>query len=94
MSGLQELFKFLIVVKRISNNDMEIQYIMGSKRKNKREKMGKSAFNTKQQIYKPGDLLIEEHIINFDVINSTAEQVRELLAWLQLELKAMRNIKK
>lgn len=38
------------------------------------------------------NLPIEEHILNFDVLHSTAEQARELVAWLQLEIKAIRNI--
>lgn len=56
--------------------------------------MGEFDLNIKQHVYRPVDLSIEEHILNFDVLNSTAEQARELLAWLQLELKAMRNIHK
>lgn len=67
---------------------------MSSKRTNKRNKMGEFDLNIKQHVYRPVDLSIEEHILNFDVLNSTAEQARELLAWLQLELKAMRNIHK
>ena len=59
---------------------------------NKRNKMGKFDLNIKQQVYKPVDLPIEEYILNFDVLNSTAEQARELVAWLQLEIKAIRNI--
>lgn len=40
------------------------------------------------------NLPIEEHILNFDVLHSTAEQARELVAWLQLELKAIRSVHK
>lgn len=42
----------------------------------------------------PNYFPIEKYILNFDVLNSTAEQARELVAWLQLELIAMRNIYK
>lgn len=56
--------------------------------------MDKFDLNIKQLVYKPTDFPIEEYILNFDVLNSTAKQARELLAWLQLELKAMRNIHK
>lgn len=56
--------------------------------------MGEFDLNIKQHVYRPVDLPIEEHILNFDVLNSTAEQARELLAWLQLELKAIRSVHK
>lgn len=59
---------------------------------NKRNKKGEFDLNIKQYVYKPVDLAIEEHILSFDVLNSTAEQARELVAWLQLEIKAIRNI--
>lgn len=53
--------------------------------------MGEFDFNIKQQVYKPVDLPIEKYILNFDVLHSTAEQARELVAWLQLEIKATQN---
>lgn len=57
-------------------------------------KEAKFASKIKQRKYTSNDLPIEEHILNFDVLYSTAEQARELVAWLQLELIAMRNIQK
>ncbi|MCD8253528.1 MAG: hypothetical protein LUD40_16725 [Phocaeicola dorei] len=68
---------------------------MNRKETNERKRMSKNNLSLEHQEYKlNGNLPIEEHILNFDVLNSTAEQARELVAWLQLELKAMRNIHK
>lgn len=52
-----------------------------------------SASRIKQHNYELEDFPVEEYILNFDVLNSTAEQARELVAWLQLELKLQQNMK-
>lgn len=39
-------------------------------------------------------ILVEKSILEFDVLNAPENEARELLAWLQLELTAMRNIHK
>ncbi len=54
--------------------------------------MSKNNLSLEHQKYKLDEnLSIEEHILNFDVLHSTAEQARELVAWLQLEIKATQN---
>lgn len=32
--------------------------------------------------------IIKEYLLNFDVLNSTGQEARDLIAWLQLEIKA------
>lgn len=55
--------------------------------------MSKNDLRIRQQSYRSDKFPVEEYILNFDVLNSTAKQARELIAWLQLELKATRNMK-
>ena len=64
---------------------------MSRERTNNKKRMDKYSFKTKQRDYKVDTLSIEKYILNFDVLDSTAEQARELVAWLQLELKVMQN---
>ena len=61
---------------------------MKRKKWNKGERMGKSVLNIKRQPC----ISIDEYILNFDVLNSTPEQARELVAWLQVELKIRQKV--
>lgn len=38
--------------------------------------------------------LVERYLLNFDVMNKSGEEARELIAWLQLELKTNNKRKK
>lgn len=38
--------------------------------------------------------LVERYLLNFDVMNKSGEEARELIAWLQLELKTHNKLMK
>lgn len=38
--------------------------------------------------------LVEKSLLNFDVMNKSGEEARELIAWLQLELKTHNKLMK
>lgn len=37
--------------------------------------------------------LVERYLLDFDVMNRSGEEARELIAWLQLELKTHNGLK-
>lgn len=66
-----------------------------NKKKNKETNMNICNMSIEEQNQRNNTyILVEKSILEFDVLNAPENEARELLAWLQLELIAMRNIHK
>lgn len=66
-----------------------------NKKKNKETNMNICNMSIEEQNQRNNTyILVEKSILEFDVLNAPENEARELLAWLQSELIAMRNIHK
>lgn len=66
-----------------------------NKKKNKETNMNICNMSIEEQNYRNNTyILVEKSILEFDVLNAPENEARELLAWLQLELKLNKKERK
>lgn len=66
-----------------------------NKKKNKETNVNMCNMSIEEQNYRNNTyILVEKSILEFDVLNAPENEARELLAWLQLELKLNKKERK